>query len=320
MEETGEADESAEFTSAYFEKHRAPVEEAVRRALAALFTQEPDEPLRFLAEHLVSQTAPPAPQLLAESLTLTRWTTPSSMTSASSTPPVPTSPSPSPAPEPAPPATGDTTGGWTTKALEASKAEASRLAAEVERLRKQLQTAVAGGACSECEPGATRDVSALPPEGAQAENAWTARAFASSLGVAGEVAEALLDGAAVPAGGEFEFMQSLAGRPDDIKAKLRNGRLVERVAKMLSKGAEEKLKTAEAKTGAELNDKFSGEEGTFQLAFGSLETFYGGLEVISALILLRCAWPAVLTIAQLFTGYDRPTVDGQGPPRHVDVL
>ena len=86
------------------------------------------------------------------------------------------------------------------KALEASKAEASRLAAEVERLRKQLQTAVAGG---ECEPGATRDVSASPPEGAQAENAWTARAFASSLGVAGAVAEALLDGAAVPGGGEF---------------------------------------------------------------------------------------------------------------------
>ena len=42
-------------------------------------------------------------------------TTPSSMASGSSAPPVPTSPSPSPAPEPAPPATGDTTGGWTAK-------------------------------------------------------------------------------------------------------------------------------------------------------------------------------------------------------------
>ena len=97
---------------------------------------------------------------------------------------------------------------------------------------------------AEREPGAACDVSASPPEGAQAENAWTARAFASSLGVAGAVAEALLDGAAVPAGGEFEFMQSLAGRPDEIEAKLREGGLVKRVAKMLSKGAEEKLKTS----------------------------------------------------------------------------
>ena len=33
------------------------------------------------------------------------------------------------------------------------------------------------GAESEREPGAACDVSASPPEGAQAENAWTARAF-----------------------------------------------------------------------------------------------------------------------------------------------
>ena len=144
----------------------------------------------------------------------------------------------------------------------------------MQRLRKQLQTAVAGG---ECEPGATRDVSASPPEGAQAENAWTtARAFASSLGVAGAVAEALLDGAAVPAGGEFEFMQSLAGRPDDIEAKLRKGRLVERVAKMLSKGAEEKLKTAEAKTGAELNDKFATDAFKGEMGFGGTAEYYRG--------------------------------------------
>ena len=133
------------------------------------------------------------------------------------------------------------------------------------------------GAESEREPGAACDVSASPPEGAQAENAWTARAFASSLGVAGAVAEALLDGAAVPAGGEFEFMQSLAGRPDEIEAKLRKGRLVERVAKMLSKGAEEKLKTAEAKTGAELNDKFA-TDGTFkgEMGFGGTAEYYRG--------------------------------------------
>ena len=129
---------------------------------------------------------------------------------------------------------------------------------------------------SEREPGAACDVSASPPEGAQAENAWTARAFASSLGVAGAVAEALLDGAAVPAGGEFEFMQSLAGRPDDIEAKLRKGRLVERVAKMLSKGAEEKLKTAEAKTGAELNDKFATDAFKGEMGFGGTAEYYRG--------------------------------------------
>ena len=142
----------------------------------------------------------------------------------------------------------------------------------------RLQEAgTAMGAESEREPGAACDVSASPPEGAQAENAWTARAFASSLGVAGAVAEALLDGAAVPAGGEFEFMQSLAGRPDEIEAKLRKGRLVERVAKMLSKGAEEKLKTAEAKTGAELNDKFA-TDGTFkgEMGFGGTAEYYRG--------------------------------------------
>ena len=141
----------------------------------------------------------------------------------------------------------------------------------------RLQEAgTAMGAESEREPGAACDVSASPPEGAQAENAWTARAFASSLGVAGAVAEALLDGAAVPAGGEFEFMQSLAGRPDDIEAKLRKGRLVERVAKMLSKGAEEKLKTAEAKTGAELNDKFATDAFKGEMGFGGTAEYYRG--------------------------------------------
>ena len=88
------------------------------------------------------------------------------------------------------------------------------------------------------------------------------------------MAEALLDGAAVPAGGEFEFMQSLAGRPDDIEAKLRKGRLVERVAKMLSKGAEEKLKTAEAKTGAELNDKFATDAFKGEMGFGGTAEYY----------------------------------------------
>ena len=40
------------------------------------------------------------------------------------------------------------------------------------------------------------------------------------------------------------------------------------------------LRGQAATSGAELNEKFRSEEGTFQLAFGSLETFYGGLEVM----------------------------------------
>jgi len=39
------------------------------------------------------------------------------------------------------------------------------------------------------------------------------------------------------------------------------------------------LRQQAAATGAELNSKFSGEQGTFELAFGSTDTFYGGLEV-----------------------------------------
>ena len=141
----------------------------------------------------------------------------------------------------------------------------------------RLQEAgTAMGAELERESDTSHDVAASPPAGAQAENAWTARAFASSLGVAGAVAEALLDGAAVPAGGEFEFMQSLAGRPDQIEAKLRKGGLVERVAKMLSKGAEEKLKTAKAKTGAELNDKFATDAFKGEMGFGGTAEYYRG--------------------------------------------
>ena len=40
------------------------------------------------------------------------------------------------------------------------------------------------------------------------------------------------------------------------------------------------LRNQAAATGAELNDKFRHEQGTFELAFGSLDTFYGGLEAM----------------------------------------
>ena len=146
---------------------------------------------------------------------------------------------------------------------------------------------------------------------------WTAKGWLLSLApdMNGVIATALR-ATASGSNDEFAMLRNLS--PADLEARLEAAGL-SGLAPVISQHAA-RLREQAAATGAELNDKFSGEEGTFQLAFGSLETFYGGLEVISALILLRCAWPAVLTIAQLFTGYDRPTVDGQGPPRHVDVL
>ena len=114
---------------------------------------------------------------------------------------------------------------------------------------------------------------------AQADGEWTVDAFATSLGVASAVSKALLDSADMPAGGEFELVQSLAGRTDEIEAKLRDGKLVKLIAAMLSKGAEE-LKTAEAATGAELNKKFAADGGAFkgEMGFGGTTEYYGGLE------------------------------------------
>lgn len=115
---------------------------------------------------------------------------------------------------------------------------------------------------------------------AQADSTWTITAFAASLGVSGSVSEALQDGAPVPAAGEFEFIQSLAGRPvDEIEAKLRAGRLVERVAGVLSRGAAE-LKTPLVATGAELNKKFAADAFKGEMGFGGTAEFYGGLEGI----------------------------------------
>jgi len=116
--------------------------------------------------------------------------------------------------------------------------------------------------------------------GEQADSTWTITAFAASLGVSGSVSEALQDGAPVPAAGEFEFIQSLAGRPvDEIEAKLRAGRLVERVAGVLSRGAAE-LKTPLVATGAELNKKFAADAFKGEMGFGGTAEFYGGLEGI----------------------------------------
>ena len=68
--------------STYFSVHRVQVEQAIQRSISELYVQEPNEPLRFLAEHLVSQTAAAAAAAAAA---------------------------------PTPRLTGSTGGGWTTK-------------------------------------------------------------------------------------------------------------------------------------------------------------------------------------------------------------
>ena len=115
---------------------------------------------------------------------------------------------------------------------------------------------------------------------AQADNEWTVDAFATSLGVASAVSKALLDGASMQAGSEFELVQSLAGRTAEIEEKLQAGKLVTHVAAMLSKGAE-KLNEAKAATGAELNKKFAADGGAFkgEMGFGGTTEYYGGADL-----------------------------------------
>ena len=145
-------------------------------------------------------------------------TTPSSMASGSSAPPVPTSPSPSPAPEPAPPATGDTAGGWTAKG-------------------------------------------------------WL-------LSLAPEVSDVVASALRVRADGVDEFAALRSLSDADIGARLKEGGLSGLIP-VVTAGVGQ-LRQQAAATGAELNSKFSGEQGTFELAFGSTDTFYGGLEVTPA--------------------------------------
>ena len=115
---------------------------------------------------------------------------------------------------------------------------------------------------------------------AQADGEWTVDAFATSLGVASAVSKALLYGTSMPAGGEFELVQSLAGCTADIEEKLKAGKLVELIAAMLSKGAE-KLNEAKAATGAELNTKFAADGDAFkgEMGFGGTTEYYGGADL-----------------------------------------
>ena len=161
--------------SAYFSTHRVPVEQAIQRSVSALYVLEPDEPLRFLAEHLVSQTAAPALPKLTES----------------------------------------TGGCWTSKGWLLS----------------------------------------LAPE--------MCDVVATALGVSAEGAD------------EFSALRSLSD--EIIAARLTEAGLSGLVPVIAVQAAE--LRQQAAATGAELNSKFSSEQGTFELAVGRTDAFYGGLEV-----------------------------------------
>ncbi len=195
------------------------------------------------------------------------------------------------------------------KALEASKAEASRLAAEVERLRKQLQTAVAGGAS--VAPPADDDATALASidvavkrarehadhpakkpestaqgagEAAPAEE-WTARGWLDSLDLAAPVAAALLGPLGEERGGasELSFVKALGALPE-AQGRAAVGALLRRgdgalggIVAALWRGMRA-LSGQRAASGLELNNKFLQEGGAFSLSYGGLSTFFGGLE------------------------------------------
>jgi len=181
--------------------------------------------------------------------------------------------------------------------------ELARLQREVERLQKQRseeqeqapdpigravelpQQRLSVSPSVGQRPETRRKTDAMTAQAQAGDSEWTVAAFATSLGVAKAVSAALMDGApmAMPAGGEFELVQSLAGRAHAIEEKLRVGKLVERVAGMLSEGANQ-LKSAEAATGAELNEKFAASGGAFkgEMGFGDTKEFYGGVPETTA--------------------------------------
>ena len=104
---------------------------------------------------------------------------------------------------------------------------------------------------------------------------WTLVAFAASLGVAGAVAAALLNGN--PAIDQFALGKSFASQ-EAISERLRAGSLVEKVARVLWTGVA-KLKAAEAATAEQLNAKFAADGDAFkgEMGFGGTEEFYAGV-------------------------------------------
>jgi hypothetical protein len=117
--------------------------------------------------------------------------------------------------------------------------------------------------------------SPAPPARGDTTGGWTAKGWLLSLApeVSDVVAAAL--GVSVDGADEFAALRSLSD--ETVAARLAKPGLSGLIP-VITRGVG-KLREQAAATGAELNSKFSGEQGTFELAFGSTDTFYGGLEV-----------------------------------------
>ena len=74
---------------------------------------------------------------------------------------------------------------------------------------------------------------------------------------------------------EFEYMQKLAGDDEEVERLLRNAGL-QGLTRQVRDGLK-RLAQQEAATGTELNDKLIVKESSFEMCFGDIELFYGGL-------------------------------------------
>lgn len=107
-------------------------------------------------------------------------------------------------------------------------------------------------------------------------NEWTAEAWLSSLP---SVATALaLQFSPTP----FELLQRLGSSPsgrDELLAHLQKGSTLEKLADALWPSVQE-LSRAKAATASELTEKYCQQDVGFDLTYGDLSAFYGGLEAI----------------------------------------
>ncbi|EOD32716.1 hypothetical protein EMIHUDRAFT_230507 [Emiliania huxleyi CCMP1516] len=106
----------------------------------------------------------------------------------------------------------------------------------------------------------------------QLSNEWGVAGWVDSLALAKVVAEALKE----PPGTTDPFKYVLSLSLADLQEKLEAVKLSEAIAETLW-SAIEKLRDQRAATGAALNAKFAAEGDTFEMGFGGVEQFYGGV-------------------------------------------
>ena len=170
--------------------------------------------------------------------------------------------------------------GWHIDQLAAGPA--NELAAELATAHKKIAELEKrlSGTVGSSEPPVPRapSPSPAPPARGDTTGGWTAKGWLLSLApeVSDVVASAL--GVSVDGADEFAALRSLSD--ETVAARLTEAGLPGLVP-VITRGVG-KLREQAAATGAELNSKFSDEQGTFELAFGSTDTFYGGLEVTPA--------------------------------------